>query len=95
MRPGCLLSRSQRVCARHLEAKLTPIRERWAALWEDSRKTVGSIHDFTRDDLPELGEYNTPPVPSAESLARNGVTIPAPVKAPPVSEPEPEHALTA
>jgi hypothetical protein len=77
-----------------LEAKLTPIRQHWAELWEDSRKIVGSIHDFRREDLPVGNEYHKPPVPSSEALARNGVgASPAPAKLLPAPvEPDAELA---
>jgi len=62
-----------------LERRLAPIRERWSTLWEQSRKVVGGVADFCRDDLPDHGEYTRPPLPSVESIQR--VTAPP---APPV-----------
>jgi hypothetical protein len=65
--------------------KLAPIQEAWGRIWEDSRKTVGYISGFSRADMPALGEYATPPLPSVESVARHGVTSdPAPAKTRPV-----------
>jgi hypothetical protein len=62
-----------------LEAKLRPLRERWATLLEDSRKTVGYLVGFVPDDLPTSGDYTKTPLPTAESLERYGaLTSPAP-----------------
>jgi len=46
-----------------LEAKLGPIRERWGALWSQSRQIVGHVQPFTRGDLPEPDEYTSLPLP--------------------------------
>jgi hypothetical protein len=69
------------------EAKLAALQARWGALWEDARKAVGYLHPYTRDDLPALGDYSRPPLPSAESIARH-----AALTAPVTVEPEPEYA---
>jgi hypothetical protein len=69
------------------EAKLAPLQARWGALWNDSAKAVGYLHPYTRDDLPALGDYSKPPLPSAESIERHAaLTSPAPATV------EPEHA---
>jgi hypothetical protein len=84
--------RPTRRCAREQRAKLDPTEQRWHELCEQSRKVIGCIHPFTPADLPE-GDFTKAPFPSAESLTRNGVTIPAPVKTPPAPDEavEPEH----
>lgn len=61
-----------------LQRKLAPIQARWASLWEDSRAIVGHIHDFTLADLPQLNDFGSAPIPSAEAIERNGGSVSAP-----------------
>jgi hypothetical protein len=76
-------------------AKLDPIEQRWHELCEQSRKVIGYIYPFSPADLPN-GDFTKPPFPSAESLVRTGVSVPAAVKTPHAPEAvEPEHTKPA